>query len=264
MATLVFFHAHPDDEVFTTGGSMARAAAEGHRVVLVVATDGAHGEVPDDLDPDETLVDRRWREVQASAAVLGAAHVERLGYRDSGMTGWIQNDDPAAFHRADVDAAASQLAALLRRYDATVLTSYDWHGNYGHPDHVKVHVVAKRAAELVEGVRLVEATANRDEFLRMMTANAPAAELDFDPSGPADDGNPFGTAESELTLAVDVRDHVHRKREALRCHRSQVTDTSPFLEMPDDVFAAAFGTEWFIETDRDPPYRTGWLLDPDE
>ena len=108
MATIVFVHAHPDDEASGTSGSMARAAAEGHRVVLVVCTNGDHGEVPVDLAAGETLVDRRRRETETSAALLGVARVVWLGYRDSGMTGWPQNDDPASFLRADVDEAAGE------------------------------------------------------------------------------------------------------------------------------------------------------------
>jgi LmbE family N-acetylglucosaminyl deacetylase len=119
MATLVCFHAHPDDEVISTGGTIARAAAEGHRVVLVVATNGEHGEVPDDLGPDETLADRRRAETEASARVLGVARVVWLGYTDSGMTGWDQNGHPDSFHRADPDEAGARLAEVLRRNPPT-------------------------------------------------------------------------------------------------------------------------------------------------
>ncbi len=272
MGTLVCFHAHPDDEAISTGGSMARAAAEGHRVVLVVATDGAHGEVPADLAEGETLVDRRRRETEASAEVLGVARVAWLGYGDSGMTGWDQNEHEHSFHRAPVDEAAERLAAVLSEEDADILTIYDWHGTYGHPDHVKVHTVGTQAGAMIPSVRVVEATANRDAMAAMIAAAREAGvevgsaddgdgAEDFDPHGPADDGNPFGMAEHELTLSVDVRDYVEFKRAAMRCHRSQITDSSFFLEMPDEMFAQAFGTEWFIEHDASPPYRTGWLFD---
>lgn len=97
MGTLVCFHAHPDDEVISTGGTIARASSEGHRVVLVVATNGDHGEMPDDLAHGESLIDRRRRETEASAAVLGIDRVVWLGYSDSGMTGWEQNHDPTSF-----------------------------------------------------------------------------------------------------------------------------------------------------------------------
>ena len=272
MGTLVCFHAHPDDEAISTGGSMAKAAAEGHRVVLVVATNGEHGEVPDDLADGETLEDRRRAETECSAKVLGVQRVAWLGYSDSGMTGWEQNDDEHSFHQAPIDEAAARLAAILREEDADVLTIYDWHGTYGHPDHVKVHTVGTQAGAMVEGVRILEATANRDEMAKMIQASREAGieignpdddapEEEFDPHGPADDGNPFGMAEHELTLRVDVGDWVEYKRNSMRCHRSQITDSSFFLEMPDEVFAMAFGTEWFIEHDASPPYRTGWIFD---
>ena len=115
MGTLVCLHAHPDDEAIATGGSMARAHAEGHRVVLIVATDGAHGEVPDDLTDGETLEDRRRDETMASAAALGIDRVEFLDYTDSGMTGWGQNEHHEAFCRADIDIVAGRLADLLRQ-----------------------------------------------------------------------------------------------------------------------------------------------------
>jgi LmbE family N-acetylglucosaminyl deacetylase len=93
MATLVVFHAHPDDEATTTGGTIARASDEGHRVVLVIATNGDHGE-KDGVAEGESLVVHRRKEAEASAAVLGISRIVWLGYRDSGLTGWPQNADP--------------------------------------------------------------------------------------------------------------------------------------------------------------------------
>ncbi len=249
MSTIVFLHAHPDDESTSTAGTMARARAEGHRVVLVVATDGDHGEVPDDLGPEETLVERRRAESARSAEVLGIHRVAWLGYRDSGMTGWEQNHHDGAFMRADVDEAAGRLADLLRDEAADVLVTYDWHGNYGHPDHIQVHRVGHRAAQLADTPLVFEATMNRDHIARMMAESggigSPGSE-EFDPHGPADDGNPFGMPEAEITHRVDIRPFIAQKLDSLRAHRSQVTDISFFLEMPEEVFAASMGLEWFI------------------
>ena len=270
MATLVCFHAHPDDEAIATGGSMARASDEGHRVVLVVATDGIHGERPDDLGPDESLADRRKAETMASAKALGIHRVEFLDYHDSGMTGWDGNDHGHAFANADLDEAARRLAAVLLEEQADVVTIYDWHGGYGHPDHVRVHQVGCRAEELVAddlpGLRVVESTMNRDEMRRGVEA-AKAEGLDFgpddfDPDGPMDDGNPMGTPEAEITLAVDVVAWAERKRRSIASHRSQVTDASFFVQMPMEMFRQAFGTEWFIEHGRPAGGgpRRGWLF----
>jgi LmbE family N-acetylglucosaminyl deacetylase len=263
MATVAFVHAHPDDEALSTGGSMARASAEGHRVVLVVCTNGELGETPDDLPSSETLVDRRRAETERSAAHLGVHRIVWLGYRDSGMTGWDQNDDPRAFLRADLDEAADRLAAVLREEQADVVVLYDWHGIYGHPDHVQVHRVGHRAADRAATPKRFEATFNRDAVragMAEMVANEPGFE-DFDPTGPADDGNPFGTAEAEIDLAVDVSRYVSAKRAAIACHASQVTDTGMFLAMSDEVFAWAFSTEWYIEPGRGDGLREGWLLE---
>lgn len=258
MGTLVCFHAHPDDEAIQTGGSMARAVAEGHRVVLVVATNGDHGEVPDDLAPGETLVDRRRRESDASAAVLGIHRVAWLDYADSGMTAWDQNEHPESFLQAPLDDAAERLASILRDEQADVLTVYDWHGGYGHPDHIKVHHVGHRAAELAGTPKVFEATMNRDAIARMMSLMP--GEAEFDPEGPSDDGNPFGTPEAEIHLEVDVRAFVAQKRASIACHASQVSDSSFFLSMDETAFEAAFGTEWFIERGAEPGLRQGWLF----
>lgn len=269
MSTLVCFHAHPDDEVTTTGGLIARAAAEGHRVVLVVATNGELGESPEDLRDGESLVDRRRAETEKSAAELGIARVAWLGYGDSGMTGWKENEDAASFHLADLEPAAEKLAAIVREEKADVLTIYDWHGNYGHPDHIKVHQVGVEVGRIVPSVRVIESTMNRDAFVALIAAAKEAGMTmetlgdgadEFDPQAPADDGNPMGMPEAELTLAVDVSAYLDTKREAIKCHRSQISDTSIFLEMPPEVFAAFFGTEWFIEHDSTPPIRTGWIF----
>jgi LmbE family N-acetylglucosaminyl deacetylase len=250
---LVCLHAHPDDETTTTAGTIAKAKADGHRVVLVVATNGDHGEVPDDLAPGETLVERRRAETAASAAALGIDRIVWLGYSDSGMTGWEQNADPNSFLQADLDEAAGRVAAILREEAADVLTTYDWHGNYGHPDHIKVHHVGHRAAALAGTSRVLEATMNRDHIAKMIAAakeQGIAMDVDgeeFDPTGPADDGNPFGTAEADITWSVDVSLYLAQKRSAMAAHRSQVTDIGFFLQMPPEVFALSFGTEWFIE-----------------
>ena len=149
-----------------------------------------------------------------SAEALGIDRVVFLGYTDSGMTGWDQNDHDHSFFQADLDEAAGRLAAVLREESADVLTIYDWHGNYGHPDHVKVYQVGCRAEELLAaelpGLRVFEATMNRDEMRRQFAMMREAGdeafgpEDDFDPDGPMDDGNPMGTPEAELTMVVDV------------------------------------------------------------
>lgn len=251
MATLVTFHAHPDDESIATGGVMARAAEEGHRVVLVVATRGENGEVAEGfLGPGEELWQRRVQETHAAAAVLGVARVEFLGYVDSGMVGTPENDAPGCFWRADVEEAAARLAAILAEESADVLTVYDENGVYGHPDHIQVHRVGLRAAELAGTPRVYLGTVNRDHMLRAM---AQARESGLELPGDADDeGFELGVSEELITTTVDVRPWLARKRAAMAAHASQIAETSFFLAMAPEMFEQGFGQEWFIRHGADP------------
>ena len=263
MTTIVFLHAHPDDESSQTSGSMARASKEGHRVVVVYATNGDHGEVPDDLAPGETLIDRRRKEADASAAATGTQRVAWLDYADSGMTGWEQNNDPASFVKADLDEAAMRLVRVLDEEDADILIGYDWHGGYGHPDHIKVHHVAHRAAELAaRRPRLLESTMNRDRLRQFRDlALAAGMEQEFDPDAPMDDGNPLGSPEADIHWQADVSDFIAARRASMQAHASQVTDIGTFMAMPPEVFAAIFSAEFYIEPGRPPGMVERWFLD---
>ncbi len=272
MATIVFVHAHPDDEATLTSGSMARASAEGHRVVTVYATGGEHGEVPGDLAPGESLADRRRREAGRSAEALGVHRLVWLGYADSGMSGWEQNTDEASLARADLVEAAARLAAVLEEEGADVVVGYDWHGNYGHPDHVRVHHVVRRALDFVVGrrPRLLEATMNRDRMRRLLQQARDAGpdadagvegEADWDVDAPMQDGNPLGTPEAELAWEVDVTPYLAQRRASLAAHASQATDTQRALAMDPEVFAVVYGYEYFLEPSRQEGMRRGWFLD---
>ncbi len=259
--TLVTFHAHPDDEAIATGGLMARASAEGNRVVLVVATRGELGEVDDGfLDPGETLAERRVVETQRAAEALGVARVTFLDYTDSGMDGEPTNDVDGSFWSADVDEAAGRLAAILTEEDADVLTVYDDHGGYGHPDHVQVHRVGLRAAELAGTPRVYESTLNRDHIQRLMAARPDDLGVGDDAPDPSD-FDEMGSPESEITTTVDVREFTDHKRAAMRAHASQIPESSFFLTMPDEAFREAFGWEWFIRRGERPTQPESGVFD---
>jgi len=245
MATAVFFHAHPDDEAIATGGSMALLAGAGHRVVLVTATRGELGEVPDGiLGPGETLAQRRATELARACEVLGVARHEYLGYGDSGMAGEPTNDDPACFWQADADEAAARLAAILDEERADVLTAYDENGGYGHPDHIQVHRVGLRAGERSATARVYMATINRDHLLSLAAA-APLMDTQMTEEQRAGISS-LGVHAERITTAVDVHGFLGAKRQAMQAHASQIADTSFFLAMPEEAFAAVWGTEWYI------------------
>lgn len=239
---------------------MLKAIARGHRVVVVYATDGAHGDAPDDLCANETVEQRRAAEARAAADLVGTARVEFLGYRDSGMTGWESNQDPRSFLQADVDEAARRLADIIDSEQADILVGYDSHGSYGHPDHIKVHDVTYRAAELAQHTpRVLESTMNRD-ILRPDGPLGEAMNLDPDQDWLGDDGQPVGTPESEIAWQVDVRDVAEVKKQALRTHASQ-NDAAMLASLPDDVFNMWLGREHYIEKGMAGPMRRAFPFD---
>jgi LmbE family N-acetylglucosaminyl deacetylase len=242
MATLVAFHAHPDDEVILTGGTLAGAVAAGHRVILVTATDGRMG------NETETRMD----ELLSSASVLGVHRVECLGYADSGYGPIFYPDPPGRvrFARAEVETAAQRLAAILRDEDAQLLLSYQRNGGYGHRDHVQVHHVGKRAAELAATPRVLEVTMPREllrrvgDFCRLLRLPAP-----YD----ADTVRTAYAPRATITHRIDVRRFARQKRDAFAAHRSQIGDGlnarlfGLLMLMPPQVFGLLFSHEWFVD-----------------
>jgi LmbE family N-acetylglucosaminyl deacetylase len=254
VATLVTFHAHPDDEALLTAGVMAKAASEGHRVVLVVATHGEAGEVdPTVLDGDD-LGERRTSETSASAEALGVHRVVFLGYRDSGLEG----DREGGFCQVSVDEVAHRLADILREEAADVLTTYDPRGGYGHPDHVQVHAVGARAAALAATPIVLEATINRD-LLVMARELAPTLGFELPEDFVLPDTSDWFVPATEITHTVDVSAFLDQKRASMRAHATQATSASSntrslemFLALPDEWYAIAFGAEWFVDRSAPP------------
>lgn len=263
--TLVCFHAHPDDETLFTGGTIARAVAEGHRVVVVVATLGEAGLSADAKgEPGQTLGQVRSEELDAATEQLGAVGWRWLGYADSGRFGAASRvgDGPVPFVAAGIDEAAERLARILVDEGADVVTTYDAAGGYGHPDHVRVHEVGLRAADIAATPVVLQATGDRGRAMRAARA------LRLIPGLP-DELRPSAVAAAfvdrdQLTHAADVSQYVDRKRAAMRAHRSQrsggsgVRSLSFYLLLPRWLFGRAFGTEWFVEVGREP---TNPLLD---
>ena len=168
------------------------------------------------------------------------------------MMGTPTNDAPGSFWTAPIEEAAGKLAAILSEENADVLTVYDDNGGYGHPDHIQVHRVGLRAAELAGTPRVYQNTVNRD-LMRVLADPSSAA-------APPVDIDSFGKPESEITCAVDVRPYLSHKRAAMRAHASQISEESFFLALPDANFADAFGTEWFIRAGQGPGITETSLL----
>ena len=255
--TLVSFHAHPDDESLLTAGTLAKAVADGHRVVLVVATSGEAGLTDGPVDP-EALALRRREELRASAAAIGVARVEVLGYPDSGSatSPAVDPSSHAGLPFADLDPRlpASDLHKILVEEGADVLTIYDAAGGYGHPDHVQVHRVGLLAARSAGTSVVLEATIDREVIGRAVRALRRLGRIVPMPELP-DLSSSFCPPE-ELTHRVDVRPHLPAKVGSLRAHASQSVGgprtLALLLHLPRPLRRRVLGTEWFREVGRSP------------
>jgi LmbE family N-acetylglucosaminyl deacetylase len=276
--TLMAVLAHPDDESNSTGGTLARYSAEGVRTVLVTCTNGEFGDAPghikpgdDGHDPDD-VARIRLGELEVATAALGVAHVEMLGYRDSGMRGWPQNEHPDAFHAQPDDVVVPRLAALFERYRPQVVVTYFDNSGYNHPDHLKAHDITRRAVDatgIPSKLYLIARPRSYRERMREVAEQygiempqlpaPPPADPAPDPSAPEPPPRPFGVDDSLITTHIDASAYASRKRAALGAHLSQL-EGSFFLRFPDEAFPHVFGTETFI---RDL-YTTGAPLPEDD
>ena len=269
-------HAHPDDEAIGTGGILARYSDEGVRTVLVTCTDGGCGDGPGGVKPGEPGFDRdavvatRREELARSCEALGVRHLEMLGYPDSGMMGWPQNDAPGSFWTTPVEEPAAKLAALIRQYEPQVIVTYDANGFYGHPDHIQAHRVTMSAAEtsgIADKVYFTAVPRSRlIEFgrrLRELGIDGPGSDAGEGTAGDAGEGTggdagdgtggeaqqgpdpDWGTPDEDVTTYIDVSKVTDRKFDALLAHASQ-SDNIFFIRMGREAFGEIMGSESFV------------------
>ena len=230
--TILFLHAHPDDECILTGSVIAKAKHLGFRVIVAYATRGDAGETNAELGT-ESLGNRREREALAACSDLGVDRVEFLGYRDSGMAGTETAEHPDAFCNLELDDIAVAIGELLADEDFSAVVGYDRNGTYGHPDHVQIHHAAHAAAPVLGADWVFDATYNREYLAEL---NETPEELD----------ESFATAAAQLTHFVSGEDYFLAKMKAIANHTSQIPDDWD-VDNPDiDGFRRRFGTEWFV------------------
>jgi N-acetyl-1-D-myo-inositol-2-amino-2-deoxy-alpha-D-glucopyranoside deacetylase len=244
--SLLLVHAHPDDESIYTGATMARYAAEGAHVTLVTCTLGEMGEIiPPDLRhllPDE-LGQHRVTELDRACAALGVTDHRFLGgegrYRDSGMMGFPDNDDPRCFWQADVDEAAGALATVIGEVAPDAIVTYDANGCYGHPDHIQAHRVTVRARELAGSAAALYASAMPRSALER------AVELPADSWFIRATDLSASVPDETVTTQVDGTGYLAAKREALRAHETQVTVDGDYFALSNEIGRRILGTEYY-------------------
>jgi N-acetyl-1-D-myo-inositol-2-amino-2-deoxy-alpha-D-glucopyranoside deacetylase len=255
---LLLVHAHPDDESIFTGATMAKYAAEGARVTLVTCTLGELGEIiPPDLRhlfPDE-LGQHRIVELDRACAALGVTDHRFLGgpgrWRDSGMMGLPDNDDPRCFWRANVDEAAASLAEVVREVAADVIVTYDANGFYGHPDHIQAHRVAWRAFEMTgapgaPGAAGAAGAPGKFYAIAMpRSVLAAAQELPEDSWFQRNADLADSVPDDQVTTAIDAGKYLDAKLAAMRAHETQITVDGQYYALSNELGQRVPGTEYY-------------------
>ena len=226
--------AHPDDESFGPGGTLARYAQEGVEVHLICATRGEAGSSDDDhLGDCGDLACRREKELRCAAQVLGLAGVHLLGYRDSGMRGSPDNQNPASLLQADSEAVAQQVKGYLSELRPQVVLTSDPYGGYGHPDHIAVHLATLRAWGLLESEgrppterprKLYYSTFPRT-LLRWIERIMPLLGRDPSALGKNKDVDMRAILDHAIpiTAKIDIRSYYDLRERASACHSSQLS-----------------------------------------
>ncbi|HEV2009661.1 MAG TPA: PIG-L family deacetylase [Candidatus Limnocylindria bacterium] len=212
--------AHPDDETFSVGGTLARAVSLGWHVTVICATRGEVGEIgPGTNATPQTLGAVRERELRAACAALGVTDVRLLGYRDSGMDGTPENKDGRAYVNAPADEVIGTLVALFREDPPAVVFTFDASGIYGHPDHKAIHRHATAAFDRAAApdARLLY-TAIPKSVAKIIGEQLRAAGVQDGPPGD------FGVPDEEVDIRADVRAFAEPKRRAVAAHATQVQE----------------------------------------
>ena len=256
---LLLVHAHPDDETINNGVTMAKYAASGAQVTLVTCTRGEEGEVlVTELanlasDKDDKLGEHREVELKDAMAQLGINDFRFLGapnkkWRDSGMMGTPQNERGNVFWQADLDEASHELVKIILEIQPQVLITYDEFGGYGHPDHIKAHRVAMRAAELAaeQGWQVSKIYWNTipRSVIQMGIEKMKEVGSDFFGAESADD-LPFAKPDELVTTVVNAPEYVPQKLEAMKAHATQISVDGPFFALSNNLGLSVWGDEYY-------------------
>ena len=268
MKRALFVHAHPDDETINNGATMAQMVEDGVAVTLITCTRGEEGEV---LVPElshyashveDKLGEHRVIELANAMKELGVKDHRFLGeYRDSGMMGAPQNENPKCFWKCDLEEAAKKLALIIDEIKPQVMVTYDEYGGYGHPDHIQTHRVAMRAAEISNwkipkiywNIMPKSVVAHGMEAMK-------AQGSDFFGAENVDD-LPFVKDDSFVSAVIHAPNQVEKKMAAMKAHATQISLDGPFFALSNNLGVQVFGDEYYtlVKGEKSAPFNSNGL-----
>ena len=246
---IVGVFAHPDDEGFGSGGTLAMMASHGHSITIICATNGDVGEISDpNLATPETLADVRKSELRRAMSVTGIHDVRFLDYRDSGMEGSQDNNHPNALINTESAIVINQIATILADINTDIILTHDPSGGYGHPDHKTISSYTTSAYHKMLGhdattkCALYYVCFPRSDFQKVWET---LYELGIKPPFASENLNDLGTPDELVTTIVDVKHYVNTKIESLNCHKTQIDPKGPFEQLPETMLRDMMSTEHY-------------------
>ena len=241
---ILAFFAHPDDEAFGTGGTLAKYAAQGDTVQLICATGGESGVNRLDENDLERLGELRTEELRRACVQLGIEPPVFLSYRDSGMAGTPENDHPESLHSADLTEVATRIRAIIEAEHPDAIVTFERFGWYGHPDHIKVYEAVRAAYKGLENPPPLYCAAFPAEAARYSAWVLEQAGEEV----PAMFSNPNRMRYSldMIPIVVDTSDVAAIKIAALNEHRSQMGPDGIEARWLPEVLKVRTDREYFI------------------
>ena len=243
--TILSIFAHPDDEAFGSGGTLAGLVRAGHKMTTVCATNGDVGEISDPaLATPENLGEVRQGELRRAMAVTGIEDVRFLGYRDSGMDGTPDNENPACLYQADPAKVEAQIKALMDELAPDIVFTHDPTGAYGHPDHLTVYQRTRSVFDSMEANRphLYYVCFPRKNFKKLWQEMTDAGVT---PPFAKEALEEIGSPDDFVTTVKDVSAYVDIKKESLNCHETQLDPNGPFGKLAPEFMTNWMATEYF-------------------
>lgn len=256
---LVVIFAHPDDEG-AIAGTLAHYANQGSNIKLVCATRGEVGEISDPaLATPDTLGEVREQELIRACKVLGVTDIEFLDYKDSGMQGTKENEDPKAYINADPKQVIQKLKKIITDHTAEVVITFEPFGWYGHPDHrATSEWVTKTVTELnniaqdtktgkeVELYYSVIPFSKYEEMINKAISQGLLEKNPFDIEIPKDKIN---EAENLITHQLEVYDFYDLKTLSSKEHKTQFGEEGMFDQIPDELLKEVSRFEFFAKVE---------------
>jgi LmbE family N-acetylglucosaminyl deacetylase len=274
--TLIFVGAHPDDETFSVGATLAHYANKGMKVYYICATRGEVGQANiEKMKNYSTVSELRSAELKCAAQALGLTDVIHLDYRDSGMLGWEDNKHPLALISAPLEQVTGRIVKIFRKLKPDVVITFDPIGGYKHPDHIIIHNATVQAFNASGDAKQYPKSGppfqpqklyfsvNPRKITRMIVQLYLFLGKDMHKVGRNKNVDIAEIAKIKFPIHAVItpsKKAIESEEKAIRCHESMLSDAPPRFHILNIVSKILGHRDYYM---RDYPPAKSWLCEHD-